>query len=122
MIVSLYPGRLLDNVGHILAPLKILALAALGIAALIWPAGAPLSAVGSYQAAAFSTGFVQGYQTMDTLSALMFGSIIVTAARSRGVSDSGLLLRYTLWASLIAGVGLTLVYICMFKLAPAAAA
>ncbi|WP_268619465.1 branched-chain amino acid transport system II carrier protein, partial [Escherichia coli] len=51
-----------------------------------------------------------------TLSALMFGSIIVTAARSRGVSDSGLLLRYTLWASLIAGVGLTLVYICMFKL------
>ena len=23
MIVSLYPGRLLDNVGHILAPLKI---------------------------------------------------------------------------------------------------
>ena len=53
---------------------------------------------------------------MDTLSALMFGSIIVTAARSRGVSDSGLLLRYTLWASLIAGVGLTLVYICMFKL------
>jgi LIVCS family branched-chain amino acid:cation transporter len=116
MIVSLYPGRLLDNVGHILAPLKILALAALGIAALVWPAGAPVSAVGSYQAAAFSTGFVQGYQTMDTLSALMFGSIIVTAARSRGVSDSGLLLRYTLWASLIAGVGLTLVYICMFKL------
>ena len=30
MVVSLYPGRLLDNVGHILAPLKILALAALG--------------------------------------------------------------------------------------------
>ena len=45
MIVSLYPGRLLDNVGHILAPLKILALAALGIAALVWPAGAPISAI-----------------------------------------------------------------------------
>ena len=122
MIVSLYPGRLLDNVGHILAPLKIPALAALGIAALVWPAGEPVSAVGSYQASAFSTGFVQGYQTMDTLSALMFGSIIVTAARSRGVSDSGLLLRYTLWASLIAGVGLTLVYICMFKLGAGSAA
>lgn len=33
--ISLYPGRLLDTVGHILAPLKILALAILGIAALI---------------------------------------------------------------------------------------
>ncbi|WP_017893901.1 branched-chain amino acid transport system II carrier protein [Serratia sp. S4] len=116
MIISLYPGRLLDNVGHILAPLKILALAALGVAALIWPAGAPILASGSYQDAAFSTGFVQGYLTMDTLSALMFGSIIVTAARSRGVNDRGLLMRYTLWASLIAGIGLTLVYICMFKL------
>jgi LIVCS family branched-chain amino acid:cation transporter len=116
MIISLYPGRLLDNVGHILAPLKIIALAALGIAALMWPAGAPIPAIGRYQDAAFSTGFVQGYLTMDTLSALMFGSIIVAAARSRGVYDRRLLMRYTLWASLIAGIGLTLVYICMFKL------
>lgn len=116
MVISLYPGRLLDNVGHILAPLKILALAALGVSALIWPAGAPIPAIGSYRDAAFSTGFVQGYLTMDTLSALMFGSIIVAAARSRGVNDRGLLMRYTLCASLIAGIGLTLVYICMFKL------
>ena len=37
--VSLYPGKLLDTVGHILAPLKIFALVVLGIAALLWPAG-----------------------------------------------------------------------------------
>ncbi len=37
--VSLYPGRLLDTVGRFLAPLKIIALAVLGIAAFALPAG-----------------------------------------------------------------------------------
>lgn len=34
--ISLYPGKLLDSVGHILAPVKMLALAILGIAAVMW--------------------------------------------------------------------------------------
>ncbi len=35
--ISLYPGRLLDTVGHVLAPIKILALAALGLAVCCGP-------------------------------------------------------------------------------------
>ncbi|PVZ87374.1 branched-chain amino acid transport system II carrier protein [Serratia sp. S1B] len=114
--ISLYPGRLLDTVGHLLAPVKILALAMLGIAALLWPAGAPIPAVEAYQTVPFSSGFVNGYLTMDTLGAMVFGIVIVNAARSRGVTDRGLLTRYTILAGLIAGVGLTLVYLSLFKL------
>ena len=114
--ISLYPGKLLDTVGHYLAPLKIIALTVLGIAALVWPAGGLKSAAESYQHAAFSTGFVNGYLTMDTLGALVFGIVIVNAARSRGVEDSKLLTRYTIMAGLIAGVGLTLVYLSLFQL------
>ncbi|WP_067705186.1 MULTISPECIES: branched-chain amino acid transport system II carrier protein [unclassified Erwinia] len=114
--ISLYPGKLLDTVGHVLAPLKIVALAILGIAALIWPAGGVAPATDAYQQAAFSTGFVNGYLTMDTLGALVFGIVIVNAARSRGVSEAKLLTRYTVMAGLIAGVGLTLVYLTLFKL------
>ena len=114
--ISLYPGRLLDTVGHVLAPLKIVALAVLGIAALLWPAGAPIPATAAYQSVPFSSGFVNGYLTMDTLGALVFGIVIVNAARSRGVKDAGLLTRYTILAGLIAGVGLTLVYLSLFKL------
>uniref|UniRef100_UPI00289AB043 branched-chain amino acid transport system II carrier protein n=1 Tax=Erwinia citreus TaxID=558 RepID=UPI00289AB043 len=114
--ISLYPGKLLDTVGHILAPLKIAALAVLGIAALIWPAGSLAPATESYQHGAFSSGFINGYLTMDTLGALVFGIVIVNAARSRGVSEAGLLTRYTIIAGLIAGVGLTLVYLALFKL------
>ena len=116
MGISLYPGKLLDTVGHVLAPLKILALAVLGVAALLWPAGGIAPATDAYQHAAFSNGFVNGYLTMDTLGALVFGIVIVNAARSRGVEDARLLTRYTILAGLIAGVGLTLVYLSLFKL------
>lgn len=114
--ISLYPNRLIGTVGHVLAPLKILALGVLGIAALLWPVGTPISATNTYQTMAFSTGFVKGYLTMDTLGALVFSILIVNAARSRGVKDTGLLTRYTILAGLIAGVGLTLVYLSLFKL------
>lgn len=114
--VSLYPGKLLDTVGHILAPLKIVALTILGLAALLWPAGGIAPASAEYQRAAFSNGFVNGYLTMDTLGALVFGIVIVNAARSRGISEAKLLTRYTVIAGLIAGVGLTLVYLALFKL------
>ncbi len=114
--ISLYPGKLLDTVGHVLAPLKIVALAILGIAALVWPAGDLALAMPDYQQAAFSSGFVNGYLTMDTLGALVFGIVIVNAARSRGVSQPVLLTRYTVIAGLIAGIGLTLVYLSLFKL------
>jgi len=59
---------------------------------------------------------VNGYLTMDTLGALVFGIVIVNAARSRGITEAKLLTRYTVIAGLIAGVGLTLVYLALFKL------
>lgn len=53
---------------------------------------------------------------MDTLGALVFGIVIIQAIQSRGVTDSKLITKYAIIASLIAGVGLTLVYISLFKL------
>ncbi len=114
--ISLYPGKLLDSVGHILAPVKMLALALLGVAAVLWPAGSPIPSTIEYRDMAFSNGFINGYLTMDTLGAMVFGIVIVNAARSRGIDNSSLLTRYTMWAGLIAGVLLTLVYLSLFKL------
>ncbi len=116
ILISMYPGKLLDSVGHILAPIKILALAILGIAAVLWPAGGAVPAIETYREIPFSNGFVNGYLTMDTLGAMVFGIVIVNAARSRGVESSSLLTRYAMWAGLIAGLGLALVYLSLFKL------
>lgn len=114
--ISLYPGRLLDTVGRFLAPLKIIALAVLGIAAFALPAGEVGVAEPAYVAAPFSQGFINGYLTMDTLGALVFGIVIVNAIRSRGVESPRLITRYAIIAGLIAGVGLALVYISLFRL------
>ncbi len=81
ILVSLYPGKLLDTVGNFLAPLKIIALVILSVAAIVWPAGSISTATEAYQNAAFSNGFVNGYLTMDTLGAMVFGIVIVNAAR-----------------------------------------
>ncbi|WP_347115384.1 branched-chain amino acid transporter carrier protein BrnQ [Leclercia sp. S52] len=116
ILVSLYPGKLLDTVGNFLAPMKILALLVLAVAAIIWPAGPLSSATEAYQNAAFSNGFVNGYLTMDTLGAMAFGIVIVNAARSRGVTEARLLTRYTVWAGLMAGAGLALLYLALFRL------
>ncbi|SUH48923.1 branched-chain amino acid ABC transporter [Salmonella enterica subsp. enterica] len=116
ILVSLYPGKLLDTVGNFLAPLKIIALVILSVAAIVWPAGPISNALDAYQNAAFSNGFVNGYLTMDTLGAMVFGIVIVNAARSRGVTEARLLTRYTVWAGLMAGVGLTLLYLALFRL------
>ena len=115
-VVSLYPNKLLDTVGHFLAPLKIISLAILGIAAFVIPAGLVPPAINNYVASPVSEGFVNGYLTMDTLGALVFGIVIIHAIHSRGVTDPKLVTKYAIIASLISGVGLTLVYLSLFKL------
>ncbi|NNG82248.1 branched-chain amino acid transport system II carrier protein [Acinetobacter sp. ANC 5378] len=115
-VVSLYPNKLLDTVGHFLAPLKIVSLAVLGIAAFAIPAGFIPPAIDNYLTAPISEGFVNGYLTMDTLGALVFGIVIIHAIHSRGVTDKKLVTKYAVIASLISGVGLTLVYLSLFKL------
>ena len=114
--VSLYPNKLLDTVGHVLAPLKIVALAILSIAAFAIPTGYISPPINDYVNSPVYEGFVSGYLTMDTLGALVFSIVIIQAIQSRGVTDSKLITKYAIIASLIAGVGLTLVYISLFKL------
>ena len=115
-LVSLYPNKLLDTIGHVLAPMKIAALAVLGIAAFCIPAGFIPAPINHYINSPVSEGFVNGYLTMDTLGALVFGIVIIQAIHSRGVTDSKLVTKYAVIASLISGVGLTLVYLSLFKL------
>ena len=53
---------------------------------------------------------------MDTLGALVFGIVIATAIRDRGISDSRLVTRYSMIAGVIAATGLSLVYLALFYL------
>ena len=116
MLLALFPGRLIDTVGKMITPVLIVALIVLAGAAILMPAGAIGEPTGLYVDAPLSQGFIQGYQTMDALGALVFGIVIVNAIRSRGISDARLLTRYAIIAGVIAAVGLALVYLSLILL------
>ncbi|MCZ9588236.1 branched-chain amino acid transport system II carrier protein [Klebsiella pneumoniae] len=84
--------------------------------ALFLPAGQPQKPAGAYATSAFSQGLTNGYLTMDTLAALAFGLVIVGAIQSRGVTSGRLITRYAVMSGLIAGTGLALVYLSLFRL------
>lgn len=116
MLIALFPGKLIDTVGKYITPVLIIGLILMGAAAFLLPAGVVQPATGAYLDAALGQGFVQGYQTMDALGALVFGIVIVNAIRDRSVSDRGLQTRYAIIAAIIAAVGLALVYISLVYL------
>jgi len=119
MVLSLFPGKLMDNIGKIITPALIVVLSILGVAAFVAPAGQVVSVPAAEYASAgkaLAQGFVQGYQTMDALASLVFGIVIVAAIKAAGVTDTRLHTRYTIWAGVIAATGLGLVYVSLVYL------
>lgn len=116
MLLALFPGRLIDSVGKIITPALIVALLVLAGAAIFLPAGVIGAPTGRYVDAPLAQGFVQGYQTMDALGALVFGIVIVNAIRSRGIANAHLMTRYAIIAGIIAALGLALVYVSLIVL------
>ncbi|MFJ5428071.1 branched-chain amino acid transport system II carrier protein [Pectobacterium actinidiae] len=113
---SLTPGKLLDRVGYVLSPLKIVCLSILGVAAYLWPAGSIGPASPELAERPFSSGIMNGYLTMDTLGALVLGIVVYTAIKSKGVESEKQIFKYTVIATLIAGSGLLLLYLSLFFL------
>src|SRR3990167_9447246 len=101
LFLALNPGQLVDRIGKYITPVLLAALLVLGAAALLLPAGEIGPVAADYQAAPFVQGFLQGYLTMDTLGALVFGIVIATAIRDQGVTDGKLITRYSVIAGLI---------------------
>lgn len=116
LFLALNPGQLVDRIGKFITPVLLAALLVLGGAALLVPAGEIGQSSADYQDTPFVQGFLQGYLTMDTLGALVFGIVIATAIRDHGVTDTKLVTRYSVIAGLIAAVGLSLVYLALFYL------
>jgi branched-chain amino acid:cation transporter, LIVCS family len=110
-IFSLNPSKMVDQIGKYLTPILLLAIFALGIGSFLMLDTALSPPAEKYAATPFFTGFVEGYLTMDAIAALAFGIIVVNAFRDRGITTKQDLVKSTLKAGIIAGIGLTAVYI-----------
>lgn len=119
IFVSLNPQKLFERVGKILSPIKIAVLAILSVTVFVLPAGEAGAPQAEYANTAFSFGLSNGYLTMDTLAALVFGLVIVNSIRSRDVTSPKLITRYAIYSGGIAGLMLVLLYISLFRLGTA---
>ena len=84
LIFSIKPSKVIDTIGKYLTPVLIIVLAAIVIRAFIAPLG-PLENPPPQNF--FLKGFLEGYQTMDALAAMLFATIIINNIQERGYSD-----------------------------------
>ncbi len=110
MTLALKPEKLTDRLGKILCPTLLTLIAVIFTGCLVWPLGPYAAADASYATGAATKGFLEGYQTMDTIAALNFGIIIAMNIQAKGVNDEGSVVRETIKAGVVAGILMALVY------------
>lgn len=113
LLLAINPSKLVDRVGKILTPVLLGVILLLAIKSFISPMGEPGAALGKYTETPLTEGFVQGYLTMDVLSALVFGIVILQALRDMGMSNTKKQVKTTIFAGIIAAIGLSFVYIAL---------
>ena len=109
-IVAKRPEKLKDRLGKRLTPVLIALIVILFIAGLVHTELPVSPASGAYAESALGTGFVEGYNTMDTLAAMVFGIVIALNIRDLGISDSNDVAKETIRGGVIAGIFLASMY------------
>ena len=83
--LALTPSKLMERIGRFLTPSLLLLLLFLFVQFVLRGDAGVAAAQADYQANPMVKGFLEGYQTMDTIAALNFGLVIATTLRSLGV-------------------------------------
>lgn len=82
---SLQSSKLLDIIGRYLNPIFLVMLAFIFILAMVAPMGSTHQAVtAAYQQNAIAPAFIEGYNTVDAMAALVFGVTIVHSIKNMG--------------------------------------
>jgi branched-chain amino acid:cation transporter, LIVCS family len=111
--LSLNPSKLVDRIGNIFTPALLIILAVLVIKSIITPMGEMQAPTGAYAEGPFFKGFIEGYLTMDTIAALVFGIIVIGSIQGMGVTNEKSLMKTCITAGLIAAAGLGAVYLSL---------
>ncbi|MBD8070130.1 branched-chain amino acid transport system II carrier protein [Bacillus sp. PS06] len=111
--LALNPAKLVDRVGKILTPILLLLIVIIAIRGVVSPLGAVNQATETYLEGPFFKGFLEGFLTMDAIAALVFGIVIINRIKDKGITTVGSIRSYTIKAGIIAGAGLSFVYIAL---------
>ncbi|WP_315079295.1 branched-chain amino acid transport system II carrier protein [uncultured Clostridium sp.] len=107
-ILTIKPTKVVDVIGKFLTPILLIALAILIIKGVVSPLGELSNDIDSELL--FANGLAQGYQTMDALGAGGIATLIMATFLAKGYKDKSEVVKLTAKASLVAGIGLIIVY------------
>ncbi len=109
-LVAMHPERLTEYLGKCLTPILLILIVVIFAGTMIKSPGTAAAPADAYTNMAPVQGFLDGYQTMDTLAALNFGLIVAMNIRAKGIKKEQAVMNETIWAGWIAGIVLLAVY------------
>lgn len=109
-LVALKPEMLSERVGKILTPCLLALIVIIFVRAIFYFSGVYGGPVPMYETGSFAKGFLEGYQTMDTIAALNFGIVISITIQAKGVTEEKQIVKETIKAGVVAGGLLLAVY------------
>src|SRR5690606_39858588 len=82
-LFSIVPSKVVDLVGNILTPFLLIVLVMLIILGITSPVAAPQEGL-LLTSESFTLGFIEGYQSLDVLTSVIFAGIIISATKAKG--------------------------------------
>ena len=113
MWLALTPNKLVERIGKFLTP-TLLTLLCFLFLSFVFKGNADVAmAQPAYANGPVVKGFLEGYQTMDTIAALNFGLVIATTLRGLHVKEKKDVMHYTVKAGIFAGSILAAIYLML---------
>ncbi|CRL63239.1 branched-chain amino acid transport system II carrier protein [Proteus penneri] len=116
MFFMLKQGTMISAIGKFMTPALLILLVVVGIAVVAKPISPIGEPTGLYAVNGFFSGFIDGYQTMDVLSAMAFGGIVARALYTKGITEPRQIGFITVKAGMISVLLLAALYLCLFYL------
>lgn len=108
--ICINPTRVIDTIGKFLTPIMLFLIILLFVSVLFSNYESTHNPSPIYLSNPAGSGFIQGYQTMDALGSLVFGTLVINAIKSLKVKEQRLIVTSTIRAGVLAGILLACVY------------
>ena len=108
-LIALHPEKLSKRLGKVLSPILIGLIIFLFISVFFMPSSSRL-AVPPYDDKPLLSGILDGYQTMDAIAGLVFGTILAINIRKMGIEDENEIKREGVISSIGGGILLLIIY------------
>ncbi len=110
LALTLHPTQLVNLLGKHLAPLLLILIAVLTLGGIFYGFSGMNAPSGNYASVPAVQGFLDGYQTMDAIAALIFGMVFTLNISNYGVTDKLSVYHTTVHAGWIAAALFVAVY------------